>query len=329
MAKLSNRPGLEYLHAFLLFADRRAAAEVAKELRIDEAAVSRKLKALRTRYKLLEKRGKAQALTARGREALPAVRSLLRQYDHLVEWLNGRQARPQGITVAAGTLDAQLRLPRALARVAAELPGWQLQVQVRRGRERILGTANGIYDLAIVSHDRSQIQALVNAAFGEEVRLEVEELAAEWLCLIARRGSPAGDRLAAGLESQAVPAARLADYELIGLDGQSGIRRQLELGRAGQGQPLRFGVEAGGWAAARECARQGLGAAVVPLALLTHDDRRDLMIRPLADFTLKSSVIYCRAVASSERDMLVRAIRETAEAHQRELRQRWQGVFSL
>ena len=328
MSRQPRTPTLEYLQTLLLFAEKKEAAAVAAELHVDPAVVCRRLKELRTRYGLLQKRGSGQALTRRGEEAVPAIRALLRQHDHLAEWLAGRQANPQVVVVATGSLSSQLYLPRALALFAEQQPGWQVQVQVRRGRERILGTADGTFDLALVSHDPAQIAAVLLAACGEDARLEVEELGRECLCLIARKGTPAGERLAQALESQAVPLARLADFELIGLDAQSGIRRQLERGAGGAGRTLRFCLEAGGWAAARECAREGLGAAVVPLALLARDDRKDLVIRLLpGDVGVRDSLIYRPGAANPGQTALRQALRRAVEARQQELRERWHGIL--
>jgi DNA-binding transcriptional LysR family regulator len=330
MAGQARGPTFECLHTLLLFAEMKEATAVAKELDLDPAVVSRRLKGLRTRYGLLQKRGQVQTLTRRGEEAVAAIRALLRQRDHLAGWLAGEQARPQVVVVAAGSLTAQLYLPRALAMFAEQQPDWEVRVQVRRGRERILGTANGAYDLAVVSHDPAQIRDLLQAAYGEDARLEVEELAREWLCVIARKGTAAGERLAQSLEGQAVPLARLADFELIGLDAQSGVRRQLERCGGGPGRPLRFRVEAGGWAAARECAREGLGVAVVPLSLLAREDRNDLVIRLLAgDVGVRESLLYRREATNPGHEALRRALSCAVEARQRELRARWHGILVL
>jgi DNA-binding transcriptional LysR family regulator len=327
MSGKARRPTLACLEALLLFAEKKEAKATAKQLHRTESVVSRKLSELRTRYGLLHKQGNQQRLTRRGEEAVVAIRALLRQYDQLAEWLAGRQTSPQAIVVAAGSLTSQLDLPRALALFAQKQPGWQVQVQVRRGRERIIGTANGTFDLAVVSHDPSQIQAVLQAQFGEEARLAMEELGRDWLCVIARKGTAAGRQLGESLESQAIDLSRLADYELIGLDAQSGIRKQLE---RGAGRPLRFRVEAGGWAAARECARQGLGAAVVPLSLLSFDDRQELEVRRLGgDIGAKDFLIYRREASHAALEALRSALRRAVAGRQQELRTRWGGVLPL
>jgi DNA-binding transcriptional LysR family regulator len=320
-------PSLEELRTLLLFAEKKEQSAVAAELDKDESAVCRCLAGLRRRYGLLRKRGKVQALTRRGEEAVVAVRSLLRQYDQLAEWLAEGQGRPQVLVVAAGALTAQLGLPRALAAFAGRFPDWQVRIQVRRGRERILGTFDGASDLAVVSHSPLQIQNLLTAQRGEGARLEVEDLARESLCLIARRDSPAGQRLGGILESHEVPLEWLPEFDLAGLDEESGLRRQLE-GRC-PGRPLRFRVEGGGWAAARELARRGLGAAVVPLSLLAPDDRTEFQVRRLREACLTERLIRRPGDGGPEHEALRQAVHQAARDQQREVQQRWGGTLPL
>jgi DNA-binding transcriptional LysR family regulator len=323
-----RQPSLDLLRTLLLFAEHKKSAAVARLLDLDEAQVSRRLKELREDYGLLSGRGTDQKLTRKGHDALPAVRALLRQYDHLAEWLAARQVSPQVIVVAAGGLTAQLTLPRALAAFVRQHPGWQVRVQVRRGRERILGTFDGTFDLAVVSHDGRQIEELLTAHHREGARLEVKDLAREHLCLIARKGSPDGDRLAAIMESQEVRYEMLAEFELAGLDGESGLRRQLE--RRCPGRPLRFRIEGGGWAAARELARRGLGAAIVPLSLLHPDDRKELEIRRLGrDAGHTERLIYRADDTGPEREALRQVVCQAFHDRQREAEQHWHGKLFL
>jgi DNA-binding transcriptional LysR family regulator len=324
MTPPTDGPSLEELITFLVFAEQEEASAVARELHLDPAVVSRRLKKLRTRYGLLEMRGKGQAVSERGREALPAVRALLRQYDQLSAWLKRQRPAPRAVALAVGNLGAQLYVARAVAHLAEQQAGWQVQVLVRRGRERVLGTAGGLYDLALVSHDAAHVQALAAAALGDEGALEVKELAVQPLCLAARKGSPSGEQLARVLESQAFPLSALDRLDLIGPDRQSGVRRQLErVLKPGDRLPA-FLLEAPGWPAARAYARAGLGAAIVPLSLLELTDRADLVIRRLPDeLSVRDSVIHRRdpgegCVAVCE------ALAQAAAQLQQEVQTRWQ-----
>jgi DNA-binding transcriptional LysR family regulator len=329
MATGTWKPTLESLHTFLLLVEKREASAVAAALGVNESVVSRRLKELRERAGLLAKEGKGHRLTARGRQAVPAIRSLLQQYAHLTAWLAEHQARPRRFRVACGTLSAQGYLPQAIALFLRKHGDVQVQVQVRRGRERIEGTADGTYDLAIVSHDRQQIDATLGTASGEEGPLRVEDLSEQCLCLLARRGTPAAARLERILESQQVPVSVLVDLELIGLDSQSGIRKQLERTCTGE-QRLRFIVEVGGWSAARESARHGLGVAIVPLSVLARDDRDLFVIRRLADTVrIKDYLIHRRSALTEEVETMSEAIRQSARAQQEELRKCWHGILVM
>jgi DNA-binding transcriptional LysR family regulator len=305
------------------------AAGVAAELRVDPGVVSRRLAELRTGYGLLKKHGNHHVLTGKGQEALPAVRALLRQYDQLLEWLAGRQEHGEVVTVATGSLGARLYLARALVQFGSLQPGWEVRALVRRGRERILGTATGRFDVAVVSHDRQQIEDAV-ASLGEGASLAVEDLARLDLSVIARVGTPAGDRLGQSLEGQVLTAAALAGLDMVGLDAQSGLRKQLERYGAKLSRPPRVRIEAAGWDALREYVRQGLGAGVIPLAVLTIEDRKQLVIRRLPeDMALKDSLLCRPGTPTAGMQALCQALREAARGQQEELRERWRGLFFL
>jgi len=141
--------------------------------------------------------------------------------------------------------------------------------------------ADGTYDLAIVSHDATQIRAILAGARGESAVLRIEPLAEHLLCLVAGKGTPFGPELAQVLDGQTVPLSMLTAFPLVGLDPQSGIRRQLEAHFSCKTPRLCFRFEAGGWEAAKEYARHGLGVAVLPFPLIARDDRREFVIRRL------------------------------------------------
>jgi DNA-binding transcriptional LysR family regulator len=321
---------LDYLETLVQFAERGEATVAARQLKVTKAVVSRRLKFLRTRYGLLAKQGTKQTLSPRALEALPEIKDLLRRYHALEESLTRPAGRPGVLVVGTGSLAAQLYLPQALELFTGRHPAWQIQVQVRRGRERILGAADGALDLALLSHGRLQIEALLRAARGEGARLEVEDLSDEPLGLIAQHGSAAGERLAPILEGQTVPLTLLSEFELVGLDTQSGVRQQLEQHPALGGRRLHFHIEGGGWAAVREYVRRGLGAAVVPLSLLKREDRRDLEIRLLdRALCLTERLIYRPGPAGPEREALREAVREAVKLHQERQRVLWQGLLPV
>jgi len=313
MTRDARSPSLESLHTLFLFAEHGEVTAVAKALGLDEAVISRRLKVLREEYALLTKQRRSLTLTDKGRAALPAIRSLLQQQAHLVDWLLERKEEPQVLSIATGSFGARFYLPRALVLFAEQHSDCQVRVQVRRGRERILGVADGTYDLSIVSHDAAQIRAILAGACGDQAALRIEPLAEHPLCLVAGKDTPFGLELSQILEGQNVPLSRLSAFPLVGLDPQSGMRRQLEAYFRGKSPNLCFRFEAGGWEAGKEYARHGLGVVVLPLPLLAREDRKDFIIRRLTpEIRIQVLLIDREPVLRPEHEALRHAVLQVA-----------------
>jgi len=119
----------------------------------------------------------------------------------------------------------------------------------------------------------------------------------------------------------------LTELDLAGLDRESGVRRQLE---QQCGRRLRFRVQVGGWPIAREFARCGLGAAVVPLSLLRPDDREELVIRSLKrEACLRECFIYRAENDRPEQKALRQAFVRVAHEQQKESETPWRGKLFL
>jgi hypothetical protein len=98
----------------------------------------------------------------------------------------------------------------------------------------------------------------MNAGPKQNTRKSAPPISDCTLCLLADGKTSAGRELDCFPSDSPVPVAHLKRWELIGRDSPSGIRRQLERHfAAGQ---LYFVAEGGGWTAAKEYARAGLGA---------------------------------------------------------------------
>jgi DNA-binding transcriptional LysR family regulator len=122
--------------------------------------------------------------------------------------------------------------------------------------------------------------------------LAVTNLGRHPTCVLARRDSDAGRELLTSPADQSIPLSRLTSWELIGPDRQSGLRRQLE--QRLRNKPLYFVAEGGGWSAAKEYARQGLGVAIVPLAIVNTADSSSLVSRRLAAEFDVTDYLICR-----------------------------------
>jgi DNA-binding transcriptional LysR family regulator len=132
------------------------------------------------------------------------------------------------------------------------------------------------------------------------------------------------------LEGQTVPPSWLARFDLVGLDPRSGLRRQLEQRLRAEGLGLRFGPDAGGWQAAREYARHGLGVALMPLSLLEPPDRDTCVLRLLPeDVQVRDRLVWRRGETSEGQEALRQALGEAARGRAAEVRARWGGILPV
>jgi len=199
-----------------------------------------------------------------------------------------------------------------------------------RGRDRIVRTADGRLDLAIVTHDPLQIRSLASAHSNASPEMEIVLLAKQPFCVAAKRESAPASELESVAIGSSIRLNLLARWDLVGLDRESGIRQKIERHlRAGEGQ-LRFqtATGVGGWPAAKEHARLGLGVAILPLATLSSEDQRELTLRRLSPrFALEEYLIHRRHAMTAAQEEVIRVLRAAAQNCQRENRCKWRGVI--
>ena len=314
---------LEDLRILSVFAEVGKQQEAAEAVGVTEAKASRALGELRKRYGLLrpQKRGRHNHLSERGEQALPAIRELLRQHDALQHWLAGFAPAPQVVALGLGTTAAHYYLPAAQASFESTCPGWNVDAVVLRGRQRVRGVVAGTLDLAIVSHRVEQIRVIA----GDKSRIIVEELVEDPLCLLGHYQSSAGKRLRdLGLAGQRLTPQHLTQFHLLGLDSRSGVRQQMEQRVRG----LHFRETVGGWLAAKEFARHGLGAVVLPLSVLQPNDRDEFEIRMLdGTFTIRHHLLHRDIELSEGVAAMKQALLQAVKARCQEARRLWHGVL--
>jgi DNA-binding transcriptional LysR family regulator len=320
-------PSLDALRTLTVVCDEGGVSAAARKLNVSQPVVTKKLAVFFDADAcgsiLLERNGARLALTEAGETAMPAIRELVRAYDQLLDSLRGNREAPFVLRVATGSFGAQYYLPRALASVAEALEQCEVQTLVLRGEERILGVADGRFDLAIVTHTPSQIRELLNEHRGRHTKLHSERLSAQTICTVARRGTEAARELDDYAKDRPLPVQALGRWDLVGLDGRSGIRQQLEA-VAGGPRSVQFIAEGGGWMTAREYARQGLGVAVLPLSVLDLADAKDFVIRRLANqFATDDYLIHGNRDLSAPAKTVKRALQQTAAEREKELNKRW------
>jgi DNA-binding transcriptional LysR family regulator len=241
---------------------------------------------------LLERSEKKLQLTDTGEAVLPAIRNLIEQYDRLMDYIRAQSATAQALKIGTGTFSVSQYLPRVVAAFQKEFPEVELVVRIDRGRERIRNTAGGRFDLSIVTHSPAQIRETLKQLGHPGKMLTIEALCDHRLVVMAHAQSKEGLELKSYDPDRPLPVTALKKWELVGLDRESGLRRQLEAA-CHPGAELYFSVEGGGWAAAREYARLQMGVAIVPEAMLTAEDRQAFIVRSLGkDFVLTDRLIY-------------------------------------
>lgn len=322
----SEQPTIEELRAILMVDEKGSLTAAAKALGIDQPVVSNRLRVFRTREPLVRTRRNRVEFTDKGRAALPAIRDLVRRYDHVRQFLAGQHVKPMVLRIASGASASQYFLPRAIAQVRQRISDWHIQTRVVRGEKRILGVVDGTFDLILVTHNRDQVNVAVRSCRGSPSTLVIDSLARHFLCVVAQKRSPEAEQLQSVLAGQRVPLRMLVRWDLVGLDSSSGVRRQLEQKFATKVNGLRFVGEAGGWSAVKEYARQGLGVGLVPLATLSREDLTDLAVRRLSDdIFIEYLLVHRTAIDDAGLEMMLSALRDAARQHEQELERYWSG----
>ena len=324
----SASPSLDDLLTLLTVADEGTEGAAAKVLGIKQPVVSRRLRVFRKSPPLVRLSKGRVELTDQGRAALPAIRRFLRQYDHLKPYLAGRNDHSHQFAIGVGVSASQFYLARAIADLQRRLPDWEIQTRVQRGKDRVAGVVEGRLDAALVTHSTVQIEGIARWACNNQADLQIEELAALPMCVIAQRQTPAAQRLQAVLAGQVVPVDMLAEFPLAGLDPESGIRRQIEALMRERGQRVTFTLEAGGWLGVKEFVRQQLCAGLMPLALMWPEETKQFMIRRVSpELSVAYRIVHRRDTEEDTLDQVKAALRKAAEGFQQEVERRWSRVL--
>lgn len=288
-------PSIEALRAIMTLAECDGISETARRLNVSQPVITKKLQVFKNPQAcgavlLRSNKGRVH-LTDAAKAAIPTIREVVSRYDHLMEFLRGDKVAPKALRVGTGSFHAEYFLPQAIARLRSTHVECQIETHVCRGRDRVLGVASGVLDLAVVTLDREQIKQVLRVERRDEDVLRIVQLGQHRVGLLASPDSDCGRELKELPESRSVPISNLTQWELVGPDRQSGIRRQLESKANG---PLYFVVEGGGWEAAKQYARLGLGVAIVPMATIKPGDEQQFICRRLSNQYVINDVIVVR-----------------------------------
>jgi len=326
-------PSIRELRTLVAFVESDGVTAAARNADVDPSTLSRQLAVFKSAgpagTSLLTRSRNQLVLTDKGEAALPAVRDVVNQYEQLLRFLRDEAGTPQVVRLGLGEFAHRHYLPSALAALRSQRRRFRLLPEICRGRDRILRTARGKLDLAIVTHDPLQIDTMLKVHLGRSERLVVEPVARQRFCLIAKGNSPAGRALGHLRRIQIKSFARLAEQKFVGLDPDSGIRRLFEriLRRENLSIAFEPGTGTGGWPAAKEFARRGVGIAFLPLAELEPIDRDGLIVRRLPEaFSVEDSLIHrpteLNSAAAAAKEALIRSAKSHARRVQKTARGR-------
>lgn len=238
---------LQHIRAFITVAQRGNFARAADHLHLSPSALTVQIRQLEEwlGVALLERSPRHVALTAAGREALPAMEKLLLDLSNIVSASQGLAAVRRGVvTVAALPSLCAGALAECLAQFAQSHPG--IEVRLR--------------DLVAERINERVRDADVDFGIGVRSRLghglAFSPLLRDRLCLFVRADHP--------LAEGALTLAALDDQPMILTGRDSSVRAQIEQVFSERGLRLRAVMEANYMSTVLALVRNGLGITLLP-----------------------------------------------------------------
>lgn len=253
------------------------AAKTARELGINQASMSKRLRYLQLNGPVLdrpwlERKGKTWHLTEEGKRVKPAVHDMIDRFTNLSIFLEEPKADMPKVKFACGRQSAVGFVHRAVRLFQRQHDRMRLLISTMRGAQRIQGVASGALDLATVTHSADSIEKI-----GRR-ELHVETLTSERLALVCSIKSQWAS-LVEKLPKFKTPLKALGMFPLILPEADAGIRRHLDaaVAEAELTRQLDVRLEMGGWSAILAYVRDGMGVGVVSEG--AAHDARDVIVR--------------------------------------------------
>jgi DNA-binding transcriptional LysR family regulator len=268
------------------------AVAAAATLGINQPSMSKRLAQLQHSGRVLrrpwiERKGKTWFLTDEGKRVLPSVEDLVHRYEQLRRFANSAAA--PGLAVACGQESAGGMVLAAVRRFRANHPDYPVRVSSPRGEARIDGVANGLFELALVTHTQDQIREIARR------ELYIEDLYTDPLVLVAAPSSPFAEAFGKLPDTPVSPKA-LTAFPLVLPEPDSGLRREFDkrLREQGYAATVQAVVETGGWTVALEYVREGFGVGLLPKSVAGKDPW--LVVKPLSSKVAPSNTVrlICR-----------------------------------
>ena len=272
------------------------AARAARTLRINQPSMSKRLKHLKDKGKVLsepwiQRDGKAWKVTREGRQVLPAVQELIARYRLLQHFSTSAKPAPQSeLRFGCGQTAALELVPDALVLWRDSWPHAQFALSTTmRDAELVEGVASGALDLALVSHSQAELKR------ESRVPMLLEQLVSYGFLAVCAPDSHWAEAMKT--LPQTIPLKALMPFPLIVPESGTNTREALDrtIIRKKLEEQFHIIMETGGWHIILEYARRKHGVAIVSEAaksyldglIVRQIDRRDLPQQHLKILTRK------------------------------------------
>jgi DNA-binding transcriptional LysR family regulator len=229
---------------------------------------------------LLVRHSRGVRPTAAGETLAEHARAVLAQMALLQGALaaHGRGARGR-IRVLCNSSSAQAHLPPLVGAYLATRPAVDIVLQESPSHLTVQALRDGAADFGIVSSAVDTAQLTV----------------APWRTDPLVLALPRGHALA---RERRLSFAQALDFDLVGCGGASALHAHLSLHAAQQGKSMRLRANVSSLEAVCTLVAQGIGAAVLPAALLRRPGMPRLTVRPLTDAWAQRTLLLCRPKAT-------------------------------
>ena len=296
---MSIKSSLPELRVFLALAESghftRAAERVGMSQSSLSAALGKLERLLGTR--LFDRHTRACRLTDAGIALLPAAQRLVADWEHLVADAQdfGRNARGR-VSVAAPNAQCALLLPPVVRAFTDRYPGVRVQLHDVPEHEVHALVRNGVADLGIATQSDARSDLVATPLYADR------------FIAVMAPGSPLAGR-------RTLEWAQVARQPVIGYLPGNPVRRFLEEKLAGHGVRLDYAFEIALPWTMMGLAREGLGVAIVTMALRPMAQWHGLEVHGVGRPRLARTMTLLRAPGNSP-SPAVAAFRELLIAHQ-------------
>lgn len=273
------KASVEQLQAFLAVAETGHITRAAERLGISQSTLSATIQKLETLLgvKLFDRSTRGCVLSEAGAALQPALARLAQDWDHVVadakEWSSMGHGR---LSIAAPTAQCALLLPPLVGELCRKLPGLRITLHDVAEQEVHALVRSGAADVGIATQMRAHGDLVATPFYSDQYILAL------------RRDHPLAGR-------KSIDWARLKNEAVIGPMASNPVRRHLDLRLAEKGIALDYRYEVSLPWTMVGLVREGLGVAVLTVALRPLIDWHKLAAIPLGRPTIARTLVMLRA----------------------------------